>query len=85
MSVDLRTVKVAKSLDARGTVYPGPLLETKRTMEEVPRGGVLEVISSDRGTKEDIPVWAKKVGHTFLGSLEEVGYWRLFVKRGKKK
>ena len=46
-------------------------------------GGVLEVLSSDAGTNEDIPLWAKKVGHEFLGSLEEAGYWRLYVKRGK--
>ena len=48
-----------------------------------PVGGVLEVMSSDEGTKEDIPLWAKKVGHDFLGNVEEAGYWRLFVKRGK--
>jgi len=83
MSVDLSTVKVAKTVDARGTACPGPLLEAKRAMAEVPMGGVLEVMSSDIGTKEDIPLWAKKVGHLFLGDLEEAGYWRLFVKRGK--
>ncbi len=83
MSVDLRTVNVAKTVDARGTACPGPLLEAKRAMAEVPMGGVLEVMSSDVGTSEDIPLWAKKVGHAFLGSLEEAGYWRLFVKRGK--
>lgn len=83
MSVDLRTVKAAKTVDARGTACPGPLLEAKRAMAEVPMGGVLEVMSSDEGTSEDIPLWAKKVGHAFLGSVEEAGYWRLFVKRGK--
>ncbi len=83
MSVDLSTVKVTKTVDARGTACPGPLLEAKRAMAEVPMGGVLEVMSSDAGTSEDIPLWAKKVGHAFLGSVEEAGYWRLFVKRGK--
>jgi TusA-related sulfurtransferase len=52
-------------------------------MAEVSMGGILEVMSSDSGTNEDIPLWAKKVGHEFLGNLEEAGYWRLFVKRGK--
>ncbi len=83
MSIDLSSVKAAKTVDARGTACPGPLLEAKRAMAEVPMGGVLEVMSSDLGTSEDIPLWAKKVGHAFLGSLEEAGYWRLFVKRGK--
>jgi tRNA 2-thiouridine synthesizing protein A len=83
MTVDLNTLNVAKSVDARGSACPGPLLDAKRAMAEVPMGGILEVMSSDTGTSEDIPLWSKKVGHEYLGSVEEAGYWRLFVKRGK--
>jgi TusA-related sulfurtransferase len=83
MTVELETIKAAKTVDARGTACPGPLLEAKRAMAEVPMGGTLEVLSSDSGTAEDIPLWAKKVGHEFLGSIEDAGFWRLFVKRGK--
>ncbi len=83
MSVDPNTLKIDKMVDARGTACPGPLLEAKRAIAAVPVGGVLEVMSADSGTAEDIPLWAKKVGHEFLGTVEEAGYWRLFVKRGK--
>ncbi len=83
MSVDLAALKVDKKVDARGSACPGPLLEAKRAMAEVPVGGVMEVMSSDSGTNEDIPIWAKKVGHQYLGNVEEAGFWRLFVKRGK--
>ena len=83
MSLDLSTLTVSKTVDARGTACPGPLLEAKRGMAAVPLGGIMEVLSSDAGTREDIPLWAKKVGHEFLGDVEEAGYWRLFVKRGK--
>lgn len=83
MSVDLTALKVDRKVDARGTACPGPLLEAKRAMAEVPVGGVMEVMSSDSGTNEDIPLWAKKVGHQYLGNVEEAGFWRLFVKRGK--
>ncbi len=81
--MDLKTLKPAKTIDARGTACPGPLLEAKRAMAEVPARGVLEVLSSDQGTTEDIPLWAKKVGHEYLGNIEEAGYWRVFVKRVK--
>lgn len=81
--MDLKTIKPAKTVDARGTACPGPLLEAKRAMAEVPAKGVLEVLSSDQATTEDIPLWAKKVGHEYLGNVEEAGYWRVFVKRGK--
>lgn len=83
MSLDLSTLTVSKTVDARGTACPGPLLEAKRGIAAVPLGGVMEVLSSDAGTREDIPLWAKKVGHEFLGDVEEAGYWRLFVKRGR--
>jgi tRNA 2-thiouridine synthesizing protein A len=81
MTVDLKTLKPARTVDARGTACPGPLLEAKRAMASVPVGAVLEVLSSDQGTTEDIPLWAKKVGHEYLGEVEEAGHWRLYVKR----
>ncbi len=83
MSVDLSKIKPDKTVDARGTSCPGPLLAAKRAITEVPIDGILEVLSSDPGTARDLPLWAKKVGHEFLGTIEEPGYWRIFVKRKK--
>jgi len=80
---ELAKLDVANKVDARGTACPGPLLEAKRAMASVPKGGIMEVLSSDEGTMEDIPLWSKKVGHEYLGDIAEAGYWRLFVKRGK--
>jgi tRNA 2-thiouridine synthesizing protein A len=79
----LKDLPIAKQIDARGTACPGPLLEAKRGMASVPVGGVMEVLSSDEGTNQDVPLWSNKVGHEYLGSIEEPGYWRIFVKRGK--
>ncbi len=84
MSVDLQSIKADKVVDARGTACPGPLLEAKRAMADVPPGGILEVLSSDEGTNEDLPLWAENVGHEFLGVVEESGYWRLFVKKAEE-
>jgi TusA-related sulfurtransferase len=46
-------------------------------------GEVLEVLSNDPGTKGDLPLWAQKVGHEFLGALAADGYDRIFVVRKK--
>jgi tRNA 2-thiouridine synthesizing protein A len=81
--MDLKNLKADKTVDARGTACPGPLLEAKRGMAAVPMSGILEVLSSDVGTTEDLPLWANKVGHQYLGTVEDAGYWRVFVKRGK--
>ncbi|MBN2243295.1 MAG: sulfurtransferase TusA family protein [Acidobacteria bacterium] len=82
---ELKSLQVDKVVDARGTACPGPLLEAKRAMADVPKnGGILEVLSSDEGTNEDIPLWAKKVQHEYIGTITEAGYWRIFVRRGKR-
>lgn len=73
----------ANSVDARGSACPGPLLEAKKAIGSVKVGEVLEVISSDPGTKDDIPAWAGKVGHEYMGHVEADGYDRLFVRRNK--
>lgn len=80
---ELKKLEISKQVDARGTACPGPLLEAKRGMASVPMGGIMEVLSSDEGTNQDIPLWSQKVGHEYLGNIAEAGYWRVFVKRGK--
>jgi TusA-related sulfurtransferase len=81
--LDLSTIEVSSSVDARGSACPGPLLEAKKGIGKVKVGEILEILSSDSGTIKDIPVWAKKVGHEFLGHLEADGYDKLYVKRNK--
>lgn len=80
---ELKNIKADKVVDARGTSCPGPILAAKRAIAEIAKGEIMEVLSSDSGTNKDIPVWAKKMGHEFLGLVEEAGYWKLFVKRMK--
>jgi tRNA 2-thiouridine synthesizing protein A len=80
---ELKSLQADKVVDARGTSCPGPLLAAKRSITEVSVGGVMELLSSDTGTKRDVPRWAEKMGHQFLGVLEEAGYSRIFVKRVK--
>ena len=82
-TLDLNTVPVASQVDARGSACPGPLLEAKKAIGKVKVGEVLEIYSNDSGTRNDIPIWANKVGHEFLGYLSVDGYDRIFVRRKK--
>ena len=79
---ELKNLQVDKSVDARGTSCPGPLLAAKKAMGEIQSGQILEVLSSDEGTKKDVPKWATKKGHEYLGTIEESGFFRIFVKKG---
>jgi TusA-related sulfurtransferase len=83
MSNELSSLKAAKTVDARGVACPGPLLEAKKAIGVVPVGQVVEVQSNDTGSRNDIPAWAKKVGHEYLGVVEANGFDRHFVRRKK--
>ncbi len=80
---DLNNIEVGNSVDARGSACPGPLLEAKKGIGKVKVGEVLEILSNDAGTRDDLPIWANKVGHEWLGYVESDGYDKLFIRRNK--
>ena len=82
-AMDLGNVQATKVVDARGMACPGPLLEAKKSIGSVAVGETIEILSGDASTKNDVPMWAAKVGHEFLGVLAGDGYDRLFVTRKK--
>ena len=82
-NVDLESIQTAKVVDARGMSCPGPMLEAKKAIGGVPVGETIEIWSGDPSTKNDLPKWAAKVGHDFLGAVAGEGYDRLFVTRKK--
>ena len=70
-------------VDARGSFCPGPLMELIGWIKLAQGGDELEVLSTDKGSANDIPEWVKKVGHDFLGTHEEAGVWHITVKKTK--
>jgi len=81
--LDLNAIEPANTVDARGSACPGPLMEAKKGIGKVRVGEILEVFSNDSGTRIDVPAWAKKVGHEYLGVLQGDGYDKLYVRRKK--
>ena len=74
-------LQVAKSVDARGTACPGPLLEAKKAIGSINPGDVMEILSSDEGTKSDVPKWCAKQGYEYLGAKEENGYFKVYMRK----
>lgn len=83
MNDNLKTLTADKTVDARGTACPGPLLEAKKAIGAVRVSQIVEVQSNDAGSRNDIPVWANKVGHEYLGVVEADGFDRHFIRRKK--
>ncbi|HEU4673702.1 MAG TPA: sulfurtransferase TusA family protein [Candidatus Limnocylindrales bacterium] len=72
---------VTRTIDARGSYCPGPLMELIRVIRESSVGDVLEVRSSDKGSKIDIPKWVEKAGHRLVALDERDGYDAIVVEK----
>jgi len=57
---------ITRTVDARGSYCPGPLMELIRAIRESQVGDVIAVLSSDKGSKIDIPKWIEKAGHRLV-------------------
>ncbi len=74
-------VKAARVLDARGSFCPGPLMELVRGIREAQVGDVIELWSTDTGSRRDVPFWIKKAGHELVGVFDEPTYARFVVRK----
>ncbi|MCC7040664.1 MAG: sulfurtransferase TusA family protein [Burkholderiales bacterium] len=72
-----------KVIDARGSFCPGPLMELIAGMKLAQVGEELELLSTDKGSANDVPEWIRKVGHEILDNREELGVWHIVVKKMK--
>jgi tRNA 2-thiouridine synthesizing protein A len=59
-------VAITHEIDARGSHCPGPLMELVRAIKTANVNDVVAVISSDVGSKKDIPLWVAKAGHELI-------------------
>ncbi|MFH1480198.1 MAG: sulfurtransferase TusA family protein, partial [Pseudomonadota bacterium] len=73
-------IKPDQTLDARGLSCPMPLLKTKKAMGTMKSGQIIEILGTDPGTKNDLPSFARKAGHEYLGEKEDVGFTRFYLK-----
>ncbi|CAK8713205.1 Sulfurtransferase TusA [Candidatus Electronema halotolerans] len=72
----------AAVLDAKGLSCPMPLLKTKKEINKINTGEILQVDGTDPGSRNDIPGWCARAGHEYLGEKEETGYMSFFVQKG---
>jgi tRNA 2-thiouridine synthesizing protein A len=74
-------VAITRTVDARGSFCPGPLMELIRAIRESQIGDVIAVYSSDKGSKTDIPKWVEKAGHRLVSLETSDGYDVIVVEK----
>jgi tRNA 2-thiouridine synthesizing protein A len=72
-----------KIVDGRGSFCPGPLMEMIAVLKASQIGDELEVLSTDKGSANEIPEWVHKVGHEHISSTEENGVWHITIRKKK--
>ncbi|WP_174733476.1 sulfurtransferase TusA family protein [Mesobacillus harenae] len=75
-------MKSDKVLDAKGLACPMPIVKTKKAINELESGQILEILATDKGAKNDLTAWAKSGGHELMDSSEENGVYTFFIKKG---
>lgn len=75
------TATITRTVDARGSFCPGPLMELIRVIRESQVGDILAVYSSDNGSRSDIPKWVAKAGHRLVGLETRDGYDEIIVEK----
>jgi tRNA 2-thiouridine synthesizing protein A len=72
---------ITRTIDARGSYCPGPLMELIRDIREGSVGDVIAIYSSDNGSMTDIPKWVDKAGHRLVGVTTKEDYDEIVVEK----
>lgn len=79
--MDLNSITPDLTLDAKGLSCPMPLLKTKKAVNQISSGQILEVLGTDPGSKNDMPGWCEREGHEFLGIKDDDGFFRVYLRK----
>lgn len=71
-----------RTLDASGLACPMPVVRARQAIDQLASGEVLEVISTDRGSLQDIPAWAQSTGNKLLETREGDGRFTFLIEKG---
>lgn len=76
-------VIVNKVLDAKGLSCPMPIVKTKKEMNSLDPGQVMEIQATDKGSMADIKAWAESTGHQYLGTVEEGDTLKHYLRKAR--
>ncbi|WP_070120456.1 sulfurtransferase TusA family protein [Bacillus marinisedimentorum] len=69
-------------VDAKGLACPMPIVKTKKAMDKLQQGDILEIQATDKGATNDLTAWSKSSGHEMLEMKDEDGILTFWIKKG---
>ncbi len=74
-------IQADETVDARGSACPGPLMDLIGKIKDVEAGTVVELLTGDEGSKNDVPEWVEEASHELLDIVDEGEYYSIYVKK----
>ncbi len=69
------------TLDVRGECCPYPLILSKKRVEKMKSGEILEITADDPVAPQNIDSWAKKSGNKLLAVKQDGNIFHIYVQR----
>lgn len=70
-------------LDAKGLNCPLPILKTKKALQGMQLGQVLEILATDPGSVADFQAFCRQTGNELLESSQQEDVYKFLIKRAK--
>jgi tRNA 2-thiouridine synthesizing protein A len=68
-------------LDCSGLACPMPIIKTKKAVDALKAGDVLQLISTDPGSVSDVQAWTARTGHQLLGHETTGGKFVFLIRK----
>jgi tRNA 2-thiouridine synthesizing protein A len=70
------------TVDAKGQKCPMPVLLASRGAKGLQPGQLMLLEATDKGSRSDIPSWARDTGNELLEATTEDGVFRFVIRKG---
>jgi len=70
-------------LDCKGLSCPLPVIKTKKTIDGMNVGQILEMTATDPGSLNDMTAWSHRTGQELLDKKEDQGSFIFYIKKVK--
>jgi len=82
MSEEIDTA-IDLSLDVKGLNCPLPILKTKKALQQVEIGNILEIFTTDPGSVPDFNAFCRQTGHDLIETTELQASFRFLIRKTK--
>lgn len=74
-------MEIDEKLDVKGQTCPVPLVETRKKLNKMESGKVLEIVGNHGPSKKEVSDTMRDLGYEILGISEEGENWKILIRK----